>query len=67
MTSLVKIALNARNFNGRCVKKRPHMPKMEELLNQIAVELSRNNHGPIWISVKQLENAYAQMKLAPEI
>ena len=42
------------------------MPNMEELLNQISAELSRNDHDPIWISVIDLDYAYEQMKLAPE-
>ena len=47
-------------------KKRPHMPNMEELLNQISTELSKNDPDPIWISVVDLDYAYGQMKLAPE-
>ena len=62
----VKIALDARKLNDSCVKKRPHMPNMEELLNQISAELSRNNHDPIWMSVIDLDYPYGQMKLAPE-
>ena len=62
----VKIALDARKLNDGCVKKRPHMPNLEELLNQISAELSRNNHDPIWISVIYLDYAYGQMKLEPE-
>ena len=62
----VKIALDARKLNDSCVKKRPRMQNMEELLNQISAELSRNNHNPIWISVRDLDYADGQMKLAPE-
>ena len=62
----VKIALDARKLNDSCVKKRPHMPNMEELLNQISAELSKNDRDPIWISVVDLDYAYGQMKLAPE-
>ena len=62
----VKIALDARKLNESCVKKRPHMPNMEQLLNQISTELSRNDHDSIWISVIDLDYAYGQMKLAPE-
>ena len=62
----VKIALDARKLNDSCVKKRPHMPNMEELLNQISPELSKNDHDPIWISVIDLDYAYGQIKLAPE-
>ena len=62
----VKIALDARKLNESCIKKRPHMPNMEELLNQISAELSKNDHDPIWISVIDLDYAYGQMKLAPE-
>ena len=42
------------------------MPYMEELLNQMSAELSRNDHDPIWISVIDLDNAYGLMKLEPE-
>ena len=42
------------------------MPNMEELLNQISAELSKNDRDPIWISVVDLDYAYGQMKLAPE-
>ena len=62
----VKIALDARKLNESCVKKRPHEPNMEEFLNQIMAELSRNDHDPIWISVIDLDYAYEQMELAPE-
>ena len=34
----VKIALDAQKLNDCCVKKRPHMPNMEKLLNQISAE-----------------------------
>ena len=62
----VKIALDARKLNDSCVKKRPHMPNMKELLNQISAELSKNDRDPIWISVVDLDYAYGQMKLVPE-
>ena len=39
---------------------------MEALLNQISAKLSRHDHDLIWISVKDLNYAYGQMKLAPE-
>ena len=39
---------------------------MEELLNQISAELSRNDTDPIWIFVVDLDYAYRQMNIAPE-
>ena len=63
----VKFAMDARKLNDICVEKRPHMPNMEEPLNQISAELSRNDHDSIWISVIDLEYAYGRMKLAPQI
>ena len=42
------------------------MQNMDELLNQISFELSKNELDPIWISVIDLDYAYGQMKLAPE-
>ena len=62
----VKIALDARKLNESCIKKRPHMPNMDELINQISAELSKNESDPIWISVIDLDYAYGQMRLAPE-
>ena len=40
----VKTALDARKLYESCVYKRPHMPNMEDLLNQISAELSKNDH-----------------------
>ena len=42
------------------------MPNMDELINQISSELSRNELDPIWISVIDLDYAYGQMRLGPE-
>ena len=53
----VKIALDARKLNDSCVKKRPHMPNMEELLIKISAKLSKNDYDPIWISVIDLDYA----------
>ena len=61
-----KIALDARKLNDSCIKKKPHMPNMDELLNQISAELSKNDTDPIWISVIDLDYAYGQMELAPD-
>ena len=38
----VKIALDSRKLNDSCIKLRPHMPNMEELLNQNSVEITRD-------------------------
>ena len=40
----VKVALDSRKLNDSCIKRRPHMPKMEELLNQISVEIHETEH-----------------------
>ena len=62
----VKNALDARKLNDSCMKKRPHMPNMDESLNQISSELSKNELDPIWITIIDLDYAYGQMKLSPE-
>ena len=38
----IKIALDSRKQNDSCIKIRRQMPNMEELLNQISVELTRD-------------------------
>ena len=43
----VKIALDSRKLNDSCIKMRPHMPNMEELLNQISVEITRDRMDDI--------------------
>ena len=62
----VKIALDSRKLNDSCIKIRPHMPNMEELLNQISVEITRNRTKELNISKIDLDYAYGQMKLSKE-
>ena len=62
----VKIALDSRKLNDSCIKMRPHMPNMEELLNQISVEISRDRTLQLFISKIDLDYAYGQMKLFEE-
>ena len=38
----VKIALDSRKLNDSCIRRRPHLPNMEELPNQISVEITRD-------------------------
>ena len=62
----VKIALDSRKLNDSCIKMRPHMPNMEELLNQILVEISRDRTVQLFTSKIDLDYAYGQMKLYEE-
>ena len=57
----VKIALDSRKLNDSCIKRRPHMPNMEELLNQISVEISRDRKLQLFMSKIDLDYAYGQM------
>ena len=62
----VKIALDSRKLNDSCIKMRPHMPNMEELLNQISVEITRDRTAEVFLSKIDLVYAYGQMKLSEE-
>ena len=62
----VKIALDSRNVNDSCIKIRPHMSIMEELLNQVSVEITRDRTKELKISKIDLDYAYGQMKLSNE-
>ena len=62
----VKIALDSRILNDSCFKSRPHMPNMEELLNQFSVEIARDRTMQFFISKIDLDYAYGQMKLSEE-
>ena len=62
----VNIALDSRKLNDSCIKRRPHMPKLEELLNQISVEITRDRTLQLLISEIDSEYAYGQMKLSKE-
>ena len=53
----VKIALDSRKLNDSCIKMRSHMPNMEELLNQISVELTRDRTLHLFISKIDLDYA----------
>ena len=60
----VKIALDSRKLNDSCIKRRPHMPNLEELLSQISVEITRNRTIQLFVSKIDLDYAYGQMKLS---
>ena len=62
----VKIALDSRKLNDSCIKVRPHMPNMEELLNQISVEITKDRTKKLMISKIDLDYAYGQMMLSEE-
>ena len=62
----VKIALDSRKLNDSCIKMRPHKPNMEELLNQISVEITRDRTMQLFMSKIDLDYAYRQMKLSEE-
>ena len=62
----IKIALDSRKPNDSCIKMRPHMPNMEELLNQISVEITRDRTVQLLLSKIDLDYAYGQMKLSEE-
>ena len=62
----VKIALDSRKLNDSCIKRRPHMPKMEELINHFSVEISRDRTLQLFISKIDLDSAYGQVKLSEE-
>ena len=42
------------------------MPNMEELLNQISVEITRDRTAQLFMSTIDLDYAYGQMKLSEE-
>ena len=62
----VKIALDSRKLNDSCIKVRPHMPNMEELLNQISVEITKDRTKELMMSKIDLDYAYGQMMLSEE-
>ena len=62
----VKIALDSRKLNDSCIKMRPHMPNMEELLYQISIEITRDRTAQLFMSKIDLDYAYGQMKLSDE-
>ena len=62
----MKIALDLRKINDSCVKIRPRMPNMKELLNQLLVETTNDRTKELMKSKIDLDYAYGQMKLSEE-
>ena len=58
----VKIALDSRKLNGSCIKMRPHMPNMEELINRNFVEITWDRTVQLLISKIDLDYACGQKK-----
>ena len=61
----MKIALDTRKLNERCIKRRPHMPNKEELLNQISIEITLVRTAQLFHSI-DLNYVYGQKKLSKE-
>ena len=51
----VKIPIDSRKLNDSCIKKRPHMPNMEELVNQSSVEITRDRTMQLFLSKIDLD------------
>ena len=62
----VEIATDSTKQNDSSIKMRPHMPNMEELLNQISTGITRVRNEPLWVHKIHLEYAYDQVKLSQE-
>ena len=63
---LGKTALDSRKPNDSCLRKRPHKPNKEEILNQISVENTRDRIA-FFISKIDFEFAYGQKNLSKEL
>ena len=61
----VKIALDSRNLNEACIKRKAAMPNMEELVSKISARIT-DGKGEIWMSKIDLDYAYGQAKLSKE-
>ena len=61
----VKIALDSRNLNEACIKRKAAMPNMEELVSKISARIT-DGEGEIWMSKIDLDYAYGQAKLSKE-
>ena len=61
-----KIALDSRKLNDNCIKRRPHMLNMEELLSQSSVEITRDRTLQLFISKIDLDYTYGQTKHSEE-
>ena len=55
-----KVALDSRKLNDNCIKPRPHIPNVEELLNQISVKITRDQKTQLFISKIDLDYAFGQ-------
>ena len=51
----VKIPIDSRKLNDSCIKTRPHMPNMEELVNQSSVEITRDRTMQLFLSKIDLD------------
>ena len=62
----VNITLDSRKIIDSCIKMRPHMPTLEELLNELSTNLIKGQNKPLWISKTDRQNACGQPKLSED-
>ena len=62
----MKSALDSRKLNEATVKRKDHMPNMEELISKISRKISKEQTGILWITKLVFGNAHDRMKLDEE-
>ena len=65
-TKLVKTAMDIGKFTDSCMKMRPHIPIMEQLLRKTSTEITRVQNEPLWILKIDIEYTNGQLKLSEE-
>ena len=59
----LNLALDSRKLKYSCMKTRPHMPNMDELLNQISTEKRRVENEPLLLSTVNFDHACGQLSI----
>ena len=60
----IKLALNSKLLNKQIFRKRYQMPKLFELIDNVAVTTSGHEERNIWFSSIDLKYAYSQIPLS---
>ena len=62
----IKLALDSKLLNNQIFKNKYQMPNIQELIDNIALQLTSKESGEVWFSSLDLKNAYSQLQLCTD-
>ena len=62
----IKLAIDSKLLNDQIFKNNYQMPNIHELIDNVALQISKKSNGRVWFSNLALKNAYSHLTLCEQ-